>query len=458
MDGVFWAHKKGPFYMSLPFDLTVDLEPGQVDAILRKSRVAGLRFPVEHGGGIDSGLYICRPAEYSLQSVSRKHRSHVRQRLENCEIRLIDGDELASQGLELNRETLERQGRSDEVFLDPGKWKQFSAAVRDSPGMLAWGVFLAGRLSTYIVGCREGDWLHLLYKASRTADLGEYTNHALDFWIASSAAADPGIRMISNGSTSLAPNEGLDRYKRQMGYSVLEQKHAIHFHPLLAPALCGRIPVRLIRTVANQVSGNKRIFYLSRMMEGARMTRETRQFPADAGCQQEDPGFSRLVRPGALFPILRAVQTFRQGGIGYTARRAADLIGRRTQKKRAGPAATRPFSPEETLGLEAGEWVEVKSAEEIHATLDARRKNRGLLFTDEMTPFIGKRFRVHKRVESIFLEESKQRRTIKNTVLLESSYCHGRNFNCDRSCFLFWKEIWLRRVSEGVIGDGATAL
>ena len=68
------------------------------------------------------------------------------------------------------------------------------------------------------------------------------------------------------------------------------------------------------------------------------------------------------------------------------------------------------------------------------------------LFTDEMVPYIGKRFRVHKRVESIFLEESKQRRTIKNTVLLESSYCHGKNFNCDRSCFLFWKEVWLKRA------------
>jgi len=40
-----------------------------------------------------------------------------------------------------------------------------------------------------------------------------------------------------------------------------------------------------------------------------------------------------------------------------------------------------------------------------------------------------------------------QRRMIKNTVLLESTYCQGKNFNCDRSCFLFWKEVWLRRVS-----------
>ncbi len=286
-----------------------------------------------------------------------------------------------------------------------------------------------------------------MYKASRTADLVHCTNHALDFWIVSNAASDPGIRMISNGTSSLTPNEGLDRYKRQMGYSVMEQKHAIYFHPLLAPVLLSRIPAAFSRAAARHFTGNKDMFSLSRLMEGACMTREPVQTSPDAGCQQEDPHFSRLVRPGALFPILRVVQTFRQGGLGNTARRAADFIGRKVSKKRVVPGGGRSFSADETLGLQSGEWVEVKSAEEIRATLDARGKNRGLLFTEDMTPHIGKRLRVHKRVESIFLEESRQRRTIRNTVLLESSFCQGKNFNCDRSCFLFWKEIWLRRVS-----------
>ena len=119
MHGVIWGHKKGPFFTSLPFHLAVDLEPEHVAEVLRKSRVLGLQFPVRRGGGLMSGLYVCDSAEYSLQSVSRKQRGHVRQGLENCEIRRIDGDELASQGLALNRETLGRHGRSEATFLDP---------------------------------------------------------------------------------------------------------------------------------------------------------------------------------------------------------------------------------------------------------------------------------------------------------------------------------------------------
>jgi hypothetical protein len=75
-----------------------------------------------------------------------------------------------------------------------------------------------------------------------------------------------------------------------------------------------------------------------------------------------------------------------------------------------------------------------------------------LLFTDDMRGYAGRQFRVFKRVESIFLEESKQRRTLKNTVLLDAVYCPGITFRCDRSCFLFWKEVWVRRVSPGSKG------
>jgi hypothetical protein len=32
-------------------------------------------------------------------------------------------------------------------------------------------------------------------------------------------------------------------------------------------------------------------------------------------------------------------------------------------------------------------------------------------------------------------------------VLLEAVYCPGITFRCDRSCFLFWKEVWLRRAT-----------
>lgn len=101
----------------------------------------------------------------------------------------------------------------------------------------------------------------------------------------------------------------------------------------------------------------------------------------------------------------------------------------------------------EVLGLQPGELVEIKSEEEIRRTLDATGKNRGLGFMPEMWPHCGRRGRVLKRVEKICLEEaSRTVRAMKNTVILDGLFCQGNGIGCDRACFYFWRECWLKRV------------
>ena len=105
----------------------------------------------------------------------------------------------------------------------------------------------------------------------------------------------------------------------------------------------------------------------------------------------------------------------------------------------------------ETLNLQPGEWVEVRSAKEIFATLDAQGKLKGLRFTPEMAKFCGKRFRVYKLLGKIILEATGELRKIKTpTVLLENVFCDGSaHADCDRSCFCYWREQWLKRVPVG---------
>lgn len=102
----------------------------------------------------------------------------------------------------------------------------------------------------------------------------------------------------------------------------------------------------------------------------------------------------------------------------------------------------------EILRLRAGELVEVKPFELILETLDASGKNRGLVFMPEMRAFCGCRLRVYKRVESIMIEHTGQLRRMRNTVLLAGAICDGWSGTCDRSCFYFWREAWLRRVEN----------
>jgi hypothetical protein len=102
------------------------------------------------------------------------------------------------------------------------------------------------------------------------------------------------------------------------------------------------------------------------------------------------------------------------------------------------------------INLQPGDCVQVRSIDEISATLDQKRKYKGLYFMPGMEKFCGKNFKVFKKVEIIKLESTGEVRKLKSpTVFLEGVYCTGeRHEGCDRACFHFWREIWLKRIDE----------
>lgn len=117
---------------------------------------------------------------------------------------------------------------------------------------------------------------------------------------------------------------------------------------------------------------------------------------------------------------------------------------------RGRPVVRKPVQPAtgEVLALQPGELVEVKSIDEVLATLDPNRRHKGLRWMTGMRKYCGKQYRVYRRVERIMLESNGELRNMKNTVLLEDVMCDGRDFGaCDRSCFHFWREAWLRRIA-----------
>jgi hypothetical protein len=123
-------------------------------------------------------------------------------------------------------------------------------------------------------------------------------------------------------------------------------------------------------------------------------------------------------------------------------------VGRRSWTKECGSLLGElKKTPSEALALQAGDWVEVKSAEEIQATLDSLGRNRGLLFVPELLAYCGKQFRVRTRLENAINEQNGQMLHLSNTVLLESVTCNGIcRRGCPRNGFHYWREIWLRKI------------
>jgi hypothetical protein len=100
--------------------------------------------------------------------------------------------------------------------------------------------------------------------------------------------------------------------------------------------------------------------------------------------------------------------------------------------------------------LKPGDVVQVRSPEEILATLDGDATLDAMPFMPEMLRHAGKRFTVSRRVEKICDTVSgglPNSRRMRDTVLLDDLRCDGSGHGgCQAGCRIYWKEAWLRRV------------
>jgi hypothetical protein len=113
---------------------------------------------------------------------------------------------------------------------------------------------------------------------------------------------------------------------------------------------------------------------------------------------------------------------------------------------------TQPISAE-PLNLQAGDLVQVRSPEEIAATLDRDGFNRRLSFDREMLPYCGRTFRVRARVNHIIDESTGRMLNIpRDCIILDGLVCSGERsvgrWFCPREIYPFWREAWLRKVEH----------
>jgi hypothetical protein len=102
--------------------------------------------------------------------------------------------------------------------------------------------------------------------------------------------------------------------------------------------------------------------------------------------------------------------------------------------------------------LRAGEWVEVRSKQEILRSLDKNGRLDGLPFMPQMFQYCGQRFRVFKRAHKTCdpVWGRGVGRRLSNGVHLDLR-CDGKAYGgCQAACLIFWKEAWLKPVSEKV--------
>jgi len=172
---------------------------------------------------------------------------------------------------------------------------------------------------------------------------------------------------------------------------------------------------------------------------------DPRQYVRDLRSGNLDSGLAGGSREHRLLEFILALVRILQ----------ASIIGffNEVQERRQGNRypfieGTAAKTPIEILNLQPGELVEVRSKEEIIATLDKDQKNRGLWFDSEMLPYCGGIYRVLRRVHRIVDERTGKIVNMKYPcIVLEGVVCKSDYHRlCPRAIYPYWRESWLKRA------------
>jgi hypothetical protein len=150
--------------------------------------------------------------------------------------------------------------------------------------------------------------------------------------------------------------------------------------------------------------------------------------------------------------FVKCIDEVRSGNCGLLQmiQRIAIWLFWRIRRALLGPygKGTNKTTPAESLSLQPGEVVEIKSMGSITATLNETAHNRGLWFSPDQRLLCGQQRRVVKRIEKLIVDGTGEMRQLRDTVYLEGSMCgcsHVAFGGCPRDEFVYWREAWLRR-------------
>jgi hypothetical protein len=119
-------------------------------------------------------------------------------------------------------------------------------------------------------------------------------------------------------------------------------------------------------------------------------------------------------------------------------------------KKREGISEIKGIEKQAVVHLQAGDWVRVRSLDEIQSTLNRFKELKGCAFLEDMKQYCDTEQRVFKVLERFLDERDYKVKKAKGIVLLEDVYCQGTPVfgRCDRSCLSFWREEWLEKIEN----------
>lgn len=229
-ESCYWYNLRPRFFLAFPHFRPVSPSPTELKRVFAAGHCMGVRFPSPlDAQGRRSYALVLDNRLYDLDCLSANTRSKVRRGLKQCDIRRLEPAYVRSHGQMANADTLKRM----RFRKDPYDWDRYWDAVDATAGVEVWGAVRRKELLAYLVvvvveGCAE-----IPVERSGNDGLRYYPNNALVFTVSKELISRPDIERILFGLESLEPVEGVDQFKKSMGFRRCPIRQRIVFHPFL---------------------------------------------------------------------------------------------------------------------------------------------------------------------------------------------------------------------------------
>jgi hypothetical protein len=266
--GHYWNEVPGRMLMSIPYQEQMNPPPEVIRELLGRTNHFGARYLCPAGIGLSGGLYLRRSRPFDIMSVQSRKRNLIRKALSRCVVREVKKVELEAQGLAINLETMERQGRFDPEFGREKPWRRLIDACYRSRGVKVMGSFAQDALAAYAVTLEEDNCLHILHQFSANRFLNEYfPNDALTFTITKSGMDNGDVESVSYGVAGLTKGDTLHDYKLRNGYEFIPYGYAFVLHPSINWLLANAVSIAAVEKVHQRLP---RLQFLERVASVAK--------------------------------------------------------------------------------------------------------------------------------------------------------------------------------------------
>jgi hypothetical protein len=229
----YWVELHPFCYQNIPFHFAVKPTSDELNSLFTQKLAVIIRYnSVGETDAVAGYNWICTDRNYGLHCFERKIKNRVTRGLKLTQVRHIDFNFLAQEGLTLINDQARRQGRNPD-FPNQQSWERYCESAAGSPNFEAYGVFLGEKLISFLVGLKIEKCYFSLTQASHSEYLTYCPNNALMYTIVTEKFQDPGIEVVSYGLASVENLDGLDRFKVGMAFRPEKINFKVVFNPYL---------------------------------------------------------------------------------------------------------------------------------------------------------------------------------------------------------------------------------